>query len=236
MDVASRSGVASAGRAVSPIVGDTSSEAGELRTKTSFSRRFAKDARKKSLAHFYAAQNDCKTCSPHWKNVSLLVKRQGQEAWFMLLSESEQNDVVKSYSKAREKADKERTKLAFTVRKYKEELKAQEGTRLQAVQIHLDLLDYHDLSKSKTLEQEQKLSNKMSEDQLKDKTNQLLLSGEGSSSSFRLDAAAVAGDLAGVALERVEDGEGMSGLFTRKLRVPDVKQLSKQRRQSFGSS
>ena len=237
--------------------------------------------KKKPSNNFYASQNDCKECAHHWKNVKLFVKRQDEEEWFKGLSEAEQEALVKAYIKTRSRAEKDRSKIKFSARKYREELdgaKVQHTRRLMneaqfvkwaqstegenmtkkqaedkwlemlespdilkvgdkcAVKIFTDMVDYSDLSKKRSLDQESKLAGKMTDEDLREKTNNLLLSGS-ASSGLSLDTLSVADDLAGLAMDAEAGSTPATSVFNSDVRVMDMKQLAaKPRRVRQGGS
>ena len=87
--------------------------------------------KKKPHSQFYAGQADCKECSHDAKNVLMAVKRQNELEWFGRLSEHEKDALRKAYSKEKEKCDKERGRVRFNIKKYKEEVEARQGVRFE---------------------------------------------------------------------------------------------------------
>ena len=88
---------------------------------------------KKSLpeASFYQDQAMCKDCSKESRNVANIAKNQDCLPWFRSLSENEKAELLRSYRKAKEKAHKERSKLKFCLKTYRETVRAQQGQRFE---------------------------------------------------------------------------------------------------------
>ncbi|CAE7489946.1 unnamed protein product, partial [Symbiodinium sp. CCMP2456] len=81
------------------------------------------------LDEFWEDQGRCKTCSKEKKSVIDMAKRQGELEWFKSLDEKGQVDLSKAYKKAKTHAEKDRTKVKFSVKRYKESVLASTGHR-----------------------------------------------------------------------------------------------------------
>eukprot|EP00439_Symbiodinium_sp_Y106_P021261 s8205_g2.t1 len=81
------------------------------------------------LGEFWEDQGRCKVCSKEKKSVLDMAKRQGELEWFRSLDDKGQTDLSKAYKKAKTQAEKDRTKVKFSIKRYKETLVASTGAR-----------------------------------------------------------------------------------------------------------
>ena len=83
------------------------------------------------MDEFYNDQASCKACSKESKNLINMAISQGCLPWLKSLSEKEKQDLQRAVRKARLQAEKERTKLKFSLKTYRETLKSQTGQRME---------------------------------------------------------------------------------------------------------
>ncbi|CAE7038123.1 unnamed protein product [Symbiodinium sp. CCMP2592] len=81
------------------------------------------------LSDFWEDQGRCKQCSKEKKAVIDLARRQGEIEWFKTLDEKGQVDLGKAYKKAKTQAEKDRTKVKFSIKTYRESVVASAGLR-----------------------------------------------------------------------------------------------------------
>ena len=87
--------------------------------------------KQKPHSEFYAAKAECRDCSHVQTNVLRQVRRQKETAWYDTLSEVEKENMNKAYVKVKKECEKDRTRVRFSVKKYKEELEARAGLRFE---------------------------------------------------------------------------------------------------------
>ena len=80
---------------------------------------------------FWADQASCKECAKDNRNLNGLAKNQKCTEWLRSLNVKEKADLLKAYRKAKEKAEKDRAKLKFSLIQYQESVKAQQGQRCE---------------------------------------------------------------------------------------------------------
>ena len=88
---------------------------------------------KKDLAmdDFNADQAACKECCKIHRNLRQLAMRNSELTWFDNLNEADKNGLVKAYTKEKKDAERESKKTNFSIKNFKEELAATEGTRVE---------------------------------------------------------------------------------------------------------
>ena len=82
-----------------------------------------------ALSDFWEDQGRCKTCSKEKKSLIDMARRQGELEWFKGLDEKGQVDLSKAYKKAKTQAEKDRTKVKFSIKRYTESVVTSTGLR-----------------------------------------------------------------------------------------------------------
>lgn len=215
--------------------------------------------RSKPLSDFYQNQAGCKQCSKDMRNLENHARSCKETEWLKSLDDTEKDALLQAYAKEREKAEKERSKVKFSLTTYKQRTvhaagvrkegrrrfmteqayyawsRTPEGgakTQTQAEQkwqemlndpmtptqgtgvefqlaIHLfdDLINYDDHGKQREIEQQARLNNKMSAEDLARKTDLLVTAGvdAGEEAKAKMQAAMADSDIAreGVVLPKV---------------------------------
>ena len=103
-----------------------------------------------------------------------------------------------------------------------------------AIPIHEDVVDFGEFSKARKIEAEQKLSNKLTEQDLGNKIQNIVLSGDGALAKS-LDVANIAQGLVTQADDEDETDNPASSMFAGDLALPDLRKMASGRRASFGS-
>ena len=183
----------------------------------------------KALSDFYQNQAGCKQCSKDMRNFENHARNCKEVEWARSLDDAEKDALLVAYGKEREKAEKERTKLKFSMTNYKQRTVHAQGVRKEgrrrfmteqgyyawsrtpeggsktqkqaeekwqemlndpkvpsqgtgvefqlAVHMFDDLIDYDDHGRQREIEQQARLNNKMSADELSRKTDLLVTAG-----------------------------------------------------------